>query len=652
MNYVEVANQLKAKHPEYANRDNKELVEKYIQRFPQKASLIDFTDYTEPQTETKPITKEDVGNYAKGVAQSVSQGLMWGQAPHVSGVLNEAWNLPKKIYGIKNKEDALQFYRNLGKDYVKGRENLKEELGEFAKDNPKTALASEILGSLGAGGLSLIRGGGQGLLRQIVKGGLEGGATGSLAGGLYGLSNTKGKGVDVKSGLVGAGLGSLLGGTLGASIPVGTKIANKTGDLIGTLGRLWGKGVDKVADTVTPVKLVKNPLKEMNVPKTENVPVPQSKDVAKVDNYVNSRVQDYLPEQNFVVNYMKKDNYVLDELASGKDVGRRFDEYGEQAVKELKNVKNVIKNAENEAYTKEGITNDYMLDGNKFVEDIENAIEKFKKDSRTYKENEGEADKFFNNVLEEWTKNNGQISFGKLKTFTREANQKRVSTKRNNAKGDSSSEYDLWSDISQIISKTKRNDAKLKKPTEMYAELSDAIENLEANTGLNLDKSKNFAKNIFTSARDRADGGTYEKALEDFVSVIDKYDGTKILGDLPSKIRMAKVSYVLRNSTKDSKLSRDVQRAMTPSSLLKRKFAEYLTGKNISSEDYYRILAQRMKKGEITPKDLEGNFRRISIKGLTDDEANEMYVRYLLLGKKAGAVPSLLSNLVHGGGIR
>ena len=162
----------------------------------------------------------------------------------------------------------------------------------------------------------------------------------------------------------------------------------------------------------------------------------------------------------------------------------------------MKDVKNVVKNAENEAYAKEGITDDYMLDGNKFVEDIENAIEKFKKDSRTYKQNEGEADKFLNNVLEEWTKNNGQISFGKLKTFTKDVNKKRVSTGRDTAKGTSSSEYDLWSEISQIISKTKRNDAKLKKPTEMYAELSDAIEKLEADTGLNFDKPKNFAKMI------------------------------------------------------------------------------------------------------------------------------------------------------------
>ena len=666
MNYNEVARQLKAKHPEYANRDNKELVEKYVQRFPEKASLIDFNDYEIPEDKSavenivqgvqdlsqkvQNAKKEDVGNYAKGVAQSLSQGVMWGQAPHVSGVLNEALNLPKKIYGIKNKEDALQFYRNLGKDYVKGREKLKEEQGNFAEENPKTALASEMLGSLGAGGLSLIRGGGQGLLRQVLKGGLEGTATGSLAGGLYGLSNTKGEGVDLKGGLLGAGLGSLLGGTLGAGLPVGTKIANKTGDLIGYLGRLWGKGVDKVADSVTPVKLVKNPLRESSPIKQEGDILAKPKNME--DSFVNSRVQDYLPEQNLVVKYMKKDDYVLDELASGKDVGRRFDEYGEQAVNQLKDVKNVVKNAENEAYAKEGITDDYMLDGNKFVEDIENAIEKFKNDSRTYKQNEGEADKFLNNVLEEWTKNNGQISFGKLKTFTKDVNKKRVSTGRDTAKGTSSSEYDLWSEISQIISKTKRNDAKLKKPTEMYAELSDAIEKLEADTELNFDKPKNFAKNIFTSARDRADGGTYEKALEDFVSVIDKYDGTKILGDLPSKIRMAKVSYVLRNSVKDSKLSRDVKSAMTPSSLAKRKLAEYLTGKNISSEDYYRILAQRMKKGEITPKDLEGNFRRISIKGLSDDEANEMYVRYLLLGKRAGAIPSVLSSFVKGGGLR
>ena len=595
MNYNEVARQLKAKHPEYANRDNKELVEKYVQRFPEKASLIDFNDYEIPEDKSavenivqgvqdlsqkvQNAKKEDVGNYAKGVAQSLSQGVMWGQAPHVSGVLNEALNLPKKIYGIKNKEDALQFYRNLGKDYVKGREKLKEEMGEFAEENPKTALASEMLGSLGAGGLSLIRGGGQGLLRQILKGGLEGTATGSLAGGLYGLSNTKGKGVDLKGGLLGAGLGGILGGTLGAGLPVGTKIANKTGDLIGYLGRLWGKGVDKVADSVTPVQFIKNPLKDMPVVPRGSKVIDAERDIVAnpksvEDAYTHGRVRSYLPEQNFVIDDIISDPYVRREVATGVDVGRNFDVYGKEVVDELTNVKKAVKKAENEAYAKEGITDDYMLDGNKFVEDIENAIEKFKKDSRTYKQNEGEGDKFLNNVLEEWTKNNGQISFGKLKVLTRDANNNRVKAKRDNSKGDVSSEYDLWSDISKIISNLKKNDAKLKRPTEMYSELSNAIEDLEFGTGIKLDNPRTFARKIFSSARDRADGGIFNQSFDDFAEVMNKYEGTQILGMLPSKIRMAKVSYVLRNSGKDNKLSKDVRSAMTPSSWAKRKLAE------------------------------------------------------------------------------
>ena len=87
-----------------------------------------------------------------------------------------------------------------------------------------------------------------------------------------------------------------------------------------------------------------------------------------------------------------------------------------------------------------------------------------------------------------------------------------------------------------------------------------------------------------------------------------------------------------------------------PQRFAKRKFAEALVGKPISSEEYYRILADRMLKGEITPKDLEGTFRRVRFAGMSDDEANEMFVKYMLLGKRAGGpIPSIFSEIVKGG---
>lgn len=692
MHYTTIASQLKAKHPEYANRDDRELVEKYVQRFPEKASFIEFDDYEETpaqtQQEKKPITKEDVGDYLKGASQTVSQGLMFGQAPHVSGVLNESLNTPKKIYNAQSLRDLVDVYKGLGKDYVKSREQFKEEQGKFAEENPKTALALEILGSLGSGGgLSFLRGG-RSLLRQALKGGVEGSAIGSL----YGASNTKGQGVDLKGAGLGAILGGGLGSSLGVALPVGQKIALKSGDLLGTLGRLWGKGVDSVADRVTPVKYIKNPMREIQkaeekaligkepiidvdgvevkpevsqniLPSVQNplrevestkLPATKSRDIlanpkSVEDAYTHGIVRSYLPEQNFVIDDIINDSYVRREVAQGIDVGRNFDKYGKEAIEELKNIKKVVKDAENEAYAKAGVTDDYMLDGNKFVEDIENAINKFKQDSRTYKQNEGEGDKFLNNVLEEWTKNNGQISFGKLKVLTRDAHNNRIKAKRDNSKGEVSSEFDLWKDISRIISDTKNADANLKVPNKMYSELSDAIEDLEFGTGIKLDNPRTFARKVFSSARDRADGGIFDQSFDDFTDIINKYEGTKVLGELPSKIRMAKVSYVLRNSGKDNKLSKDVKRAMTPSSWAKRKLAEKLAGKDISSEDYYKIIAQRLEKGELKPEDLDKTFRRISIAGLSDDEANEMYVKYLLLGNKAGILPSVLSNMVKGG---
>ena len=709
MNYMTVASQLKAKHPEYANRDDRELVEKYIQRNPDKASFIEFDDYEETPTQTqqaqqeepkKPITKEEVGDYLKGASQTLSQGLMLGQAPHVSGVLNESINTPQKVYNAQSLRDLVDVYKGLGKDYVKSREQFKEEQGKFEEENPKTALALEMIGGLGStgGGLGLLRSG-RSLLRQVLKGGLEGGAIGSM----FGASNTKGKAIDFKNAGLGALLGGGLGSTLGFALPVGQKLALKSGDLIGTLGRLWGKGVDAVADRVTPVKYIKNPMREVGKaeekllaskepiidvegvevkPKTDlpiesvqnnnlpvesgvqnplretesaKLPTTKSRDILANpknmdDAYSYGYVQDYLPEQNLVVNTLKKDNYVLEKVASGEDVGRHFDKFGEEAVEELRKVRDVVSKAENEAYKKAGITNDYMLEGNKFVNDVEEAIKKFKNDARTPKADEGAGDKFLNDVLEEWTKNDGQISFGMLKTFTKKVNQLKTQVRKNNAKGDSSSEYDLWKDISRIISDTKSADANLKAPNKMYSELSKAIEDFEYNTGIDFDKPKNMAKNIFTSARDRADGGVYEQALDNFIDVLDKYDGTKILGDLPSKVRMAKVSYVLRPSAKDSKLSRDVKGALNPEGFAKKKLAEALVGRELSSEEYYRILARKMLKGEITPQQLEGKFRKVRFKGMSEDESNELLVKYLLLGKEGtGTVPSILAGMVKGG---
>lgn len=939
MHYTTIASQLKAKHPEYANRDDRELVEKYIQRFPEKASFIEFDDYgtptqTQQEEPKKPITKEEVGDYLKGASQTLSQGLMLGQAPHVSGVLNESINTPQKVYNAQSLRDLVDVYKGLGKDYVKSREQFKEEQGKFEEENPKTALALEMIGGLGStgGGLGLLRSG-RSLLRQVLKGGLEGGAIGSM----FGASNTKGKAIDFKNAGLGALLGGGLGSTLGVGLPVGMKVAQKTGDLIGTLGRLWSKGVDAVADRVTPVKYIKNPMRELqkaeekaivgkgpkiniesvvrqeidnelgknlyylnkeakklrdikqnindnlfegvdleddtinflnkkgisadeegmyvedefgnifrketdikekivdsqyeveslenriarkdfddvdeitedleyekkalenlkklydefqssiskmqnykskngelsqeieklysikqdvlnklnpkieayhgfdngdvrpmykigdyefhgnptndvkefvpyseiegqissenklandiksiddaikniqnilqnkqmaqdtnllnqvtksaqsNLPSIQNplretesakLPTTKSRDIlanpkSMDEKYAYGYVQDYLPEQNLVINTLKKDRKVLEKVASGEDVGRHFDKFGEDAVNGLKEIKDTIKKAENEAYKKAGITDEYMLEGNKFVNDVENAINKYKKDVRTRKADEDVGDKFLNDVLDEWTKNDGKISFGMLKNFSKEVNNLRTQVRRNQAKGDSSSEYDLWRNISRIISNTKNSDVNLKAPNKMTAELFDAIEDFEANTGLNLDKPKGFAKNFFSSARDRADGGIYEQALDDFASVVEKYDGTKILGDLPSKIRMAKVSYVLRPSTKDSKLSRDVVGALHPERFAKRKIAEALVGKPISSEEYYRILAKRMLKGEITPQQLEGKFRKVKLKGMSEDESNELLVKYLLLGKEGtGVFPSILAGMVKGG---
>ena len=581
---------------------------------------------TKQETEVAPQEKKDVKSFIAedlkpkaekvwNVGRSIGQGASFGQGSHLAG-LGQA--LGGSIYNILHKENP---FKDVSKDYTEGREDFKKEYKDFADKNKALAIGGEILGGLGTG---LGSGALKGILasKPLVKGALAGAGYG----GAYGLSNTEGKGVDVKGGLIGAGIGGALGGAL----PFGAEkilkpTINKISSGVGTLGRLWGKGID-----------VANPVKEV---------VEEGK---KLTGTVSSYARP-AGTQNKTARIFAENEYVQNEALKG-DVGLRFEEYGNDAVKSLSKIKDVAKKAENNAYKAEGITDEYLIDLSKsnIVKDLENIAKNYNDEIALFANSTKANTNLGNDLLTDLRiaalANGNKISFGNLKRITKKLyNDKQKAYKDF---GGGSAEYKLLSDYYKAFADLKYKDTKLARANAKFADLEKAIENLEETTGISLDKPKQFASKIFSGARDRADGGIQEKALEDFTKVMDKYADTQELKAINDKIKMAQFAYDLRPTSIDSKFARDVAQGVgrgdTLVGLGKGILKKVAFGRETSPQEFYQVLARRIKAGKIKPEDLTKNFNRIKIAGLDDITANRLYLQNKLLGTRAGMIGKII----------
>ena len=360
----------------------------------------------------KPVL-DKTGEKALGVSRGLTQGATIGQAPQLSGVTNELAKLPKKLYRATSINDLMKLYKDTGKDYVKGREQFKQEYNDWADKNKGLAIGSELLGGLASGG-GLLKGfalAKNPLKDLIVKGALEGAGFGSL----YGASNTEGKGVDLKNAGIGAGLGAIAGGIL----PLG--IEGIKG--IGTLAKLYNKGVDKVAEktqvyrpvretvgTETPqvaddiqqlakekvpfkttgnvdeaTKNIQDILQKRQVAQTKN---PLGKTQTPTTKVVEGDVISYIKNDGMpdkTLKYIRDNEAVRDEIVRRQgDFGMRFGTYGNEAIKSISEIVPTIKKAEQKAYQeafeKVGIKNgdEYFVKANQEVtDDINNAINQY-----------------------------------------------------------------------------------------------------------------------------------------------------------------------------------------------------------------------------------------------------------------------------------
>lgn len=599
--------------------------------------VFDYMQKNFPKQETKqeiveetPKEKIDVKTFAKeylkpkaekvlNVGRSIGQGATFGQGSHLAG-LGQA--IGGTVYNALHKQNP---FKDVAKDYTEGREEFKKEYKDFEDKNKALALGGEIIGGLGTGL-------GSGALKGILasKPLLKGALAGAGYGGAYGLSNTEGKGVDVKGGLVGAGLGGALGGV----IPVGAKAIkpaiNKISSGVGTLGKLYNKGFDNSVKALNPVK--------------EVIDEEGKKLTGTVSSYARPA-----GTQNRTARLFAENPKIREEALKG-DVGLRFEEYGNNAVKSMSKIKEVAKQAENNAYKQAGITDDYLIDLSKsnIVKDLENITKNYNDEIALFANSTKANTNLGNDLLTDLkiatAVNGNKLTFGNLKRITKKLyNDKQKAYKDF---GGGSSEYKLLSDYYKAFADLKYKDTKLAKANAKYAELEKAIENLEETTGINLDKPKQFAAKIFSGARDRADGGIQEKALEDFTRVVDKFADTKELKAIADNIKMAQFAYDLRPTSIDSKFARDVAQGVgrgdTFIGLGKNVLKKAVFGRDINPQEFYQLLARRIKAGKVRPEDLTKQFNRIKVTGLDDITANRLYLQNKLLGNRAGTIGKII----------
>lgn len=612
---------------------------------------------------------------ALGTSRALTQGASFGQASQLSGVTNELANLPKKVYSAKSINDIIKLYKDTGKDYVKGREQFKTEYKDFEDKNKGLVLGGELLGGVVTGGASgiLKNLAKKPLLNAMAKGSIEGG----VLGGLYGGSNTEGKSFDLKNAGIGAGLGAIAGGVL----PLG--IEGIKG--LGALSKLYGKGVDKVAEKTQvfkPIKVAQETAEQVSPQVAEQEAInqlakeklpfevienknplkaPATPKMVAVEGDVISYIKpNGMPDK--VVKFVRDNEAVRNEILKRQgDFGMRFGVYGDDAIKSIKEITPSIKEAEKKAYKEAfervGIKNgdEYFVKTNQeVVDDINNAINQYKsKASDEYAkgivEIDAELGDNYRNLLNRDLINNGGINFGKLKAITRTVNNLKKRIARDERKGKDSAEYEFLNSISKAFSKLKQTDPILSVPNNKFSKLEKAMERLEEEGGFKLDDkgAKQNAAKIFQNVRDRA-GDTQENALDDFVNAISEFDDTKELANVKNKIQMAQASYGARDTVRDSKLSADIMKfSQNPKNITGYLTNKLLNGQNLNNDEFLLLISNRIKEGKIKPEDLK-TFGRIKVSGMSDYEANRLYLLDKLLGLKASGLKGLVFRTLGG----
>lgn len=660
----------------------------------------------------QPKEESNIGDKTLGFARSLTQGYTAGQAPHLAGVTNELANLPKKYKSVSSIDDIKRFYKDLGKDYVKGREQFKTEYKDFADKNKALSTIGEILGGIGTGS-GLLKGltvSSKPVLNLMAKGGLEGAGFG----GLYGASNTEGKAVDLQK----AAIGSLIGAAGGAAIPAAISGAR------GTLG-LFNKGVRRFSDILRPIKPVRELPKTQKVeevveqikpitetPKVEtvqqvakeNVPLKAEENVIKADfpqvkeeqtiqelakekvpfkvientdeatvpflnkegkilegdviSYIN---QKGVPDK--AIKFIRDNPAVAQEIRERQgDFSMRFGVYGNKALDSISEIVPKIKAAESNAY-KQAFKNAGIENGEQYfvqnqpdtINKISTAIMKYsnrvpdKETAETFGFTYG-FENFYKKFLNNQLIKNGGIKFGNLKEFTNNLNYKMEQIAKDVTKGKNAPEYKLLQEIQAALSELKHNDVVIGPPTRKFSNLQKAMKRLEEEGGFKLDAKgkKQNAAKIFQSVRDRA-GDTQEDALDEFVKEISKFDDTIDLANVKNNIQIAQTSYGLRDATRDNKLSAGIEQLQkTKPTNILMNVAKRFVDEKDLNNDEFALLIANRLAEGKITPKDLKTFQRMKNSRFSDYELNRIIQRNRILGTKAAGLKGKIISSLGG----
>ena len=672
MHYTELAKELKNKNPEYSNRNDKELVESYLKRYPEEKGLIDFTD----------------DNKLLNVGKSIGQGATFGQGSHIAGIGEGVGSMAYNIVNpIRKSIDNISQFKNpltplkeikqavsddYTEDYKKGREDFKKEYKAFEDNNRALAFGGDLVGGLATGGLgaksitkvpklAAILNSSKLLQSPITKAALVGGAFG----GGYGASNTVGKGFDFGNSIIGAGTGALGGAALGG---IGKLVGKTAQKLLGGKEKalleegekalqLEGKEAPQLTNTekvllkegeipknvidVTPSQEIKSNL----LPKTEETKVLSSKNPFGTGYFMDG-IDILVPEgmENKNFRAFLKSPLIQEEARKGL-IGRKWETYQNQAADEFRKMNEEIKKVVDNAY--KIIPDDTIIPMKKGEENLmyQLANELSALSNKTVIKKQTNAIKEASDLLgrvEKASNNETSLTFGNVKDLTDELwSLSQKYEKRNNPHA-----ADMFKKMYNHMRTFRDTNPEVKKATELYKDFKEINKTL-GEIGFDVEKASNN-NNIGTRIQVHGRGRKEEilnRALDKVAQILNKHSDNPELAQfqtLRDKVNLAQVSYDAR-PTDNSKLLNAFS-FLRPIQTLRNISDRYT---NPQAQEQLKVLAARIKTGKVNPKD----FENIEIlRG--GDYANRNYYRKKAYGDVLETLKSNLLNkdVIEGGG--
>ena len=630
MHYTELAKELKNKNPEYSNRNDKELVESYLKRYPEEKGLIDFTD----------------DNKLLNVGRSIGQGATFGQGSHLAG-LGQA--IGGTVYNALHKENP---FKDIAKDYTEGREDFKKEYKAFEDNNRALAFGGDLIGGLATGGfgaktitkvprLATILNSSKLLQSPITKAALVGGAFG----GGYGASNTLGKGFDFGNSIIGAGTGALGGAALGG---IGKLVGKTTQKLLGGKEKalleegekalqLEGKEVPQLTNAekvllkegeipknvidVTPSQEIKSNL----LPKTEGI-----KDIVAQET-INPLKTGYQIDATDLIaaNGMQPKNFrafmsnpKFQYEASKGLLGRRWGTLQDEAANAFRDMNKEIKNFVSNAYF--DIPDDTVI-AFKYNEKtpIQLAQEEINKlANKRITVNQKlplkKAQELLNVIESTITEKDGNIglNFGNIKDATQQFNAlAEMYSNKNNKHA-----ANMFKDIYRVFADYRDTNPLAKRATERYRDFMSINKSL-GEIGMDVEKvsnNNNIETRIAGASRERY-GQKMNRALDKVLKVLNKYPELNQFADLKDKVQLAQIAYDIRPASNE--------KIFSWTNLLKHPFQTVGKYGQSDAQDELQALGFRLLTGKVKPE----QFKNVDVwKG--GDRVNRDYYRKIAYG--------------------